>query len=199
MNFISGYCRIHHGKISTPGSTTNVEALDFHDLLQKVYDRMEMVYPKFYKMDAQSKLGLLAAEELLRDLPMNHYLRDQVAVALSNADASLDTDLRYQATLKQAPSPSAFVYTLSNIAVGELCIRHGFQGENAFFVSPSFDADWMTTYVELIMGQDQVQACVSGWLNVLGDQYDVFLYLVEKQKRGLSVIHTAEALTNLYR
>jgi hypothetical protein len=119
-------------------------------------------------------------------------------VVLSNADASLDTDRRYQDTLRQAPSPSAFVYTLANIATGELCIRHGFQGENAFFVSPGFDPTWMSHYVDMIMQQVQVQACVGGWLNVLGDQYDVLLYLVEKQKRGLSVIHSAAALANLY-
>lgn len=199
MNYISGYCRIHSGNVSTPHDSSRVEATDLQDLLQKVYDRLAVAYPKFYKMDTQSKLGLLASEILLRDVPVTGYVPDEIAVVLSNADASLDTDKRYQATAQQAPSPSLFVYTLANIAMGELCIRHGFKGENAFFVAPAFDSPWMASYVDMIMGQDQVKACVGGWLNVQGDQYDVFLYLVEKQKRGLSVNHSAEALATLYR
>jgi hypothetical protein len=198
MNFIAGYCRIRENKISTHATTTSLDAENLQDFLQNAYSHVNLAYPKFYKMDPQSQLGILAAELLLRDLPMTNYRPDQVAVVLSNADASLDTDRRYQDTIKHAPSPSAFVYTLANVAVGELCIRHGFQGENAFFVSPGFDANWMATYVDMIMEQDQVQACIAGWLNVMSDQYDVLLYLVEKQKRGLPVIHSAEVLATLY-
>ena len=156
-----------------------------------------MAYPKFYKMDPQSKLGLLASEILLRDVPLTDYVPDEFAVTLSNAAASLDTDHRYQATVHQAPSPSLFVYTLANIAMGELCIRHGFKGENAFFVAPAFDPQWMASYVDVIMTQDQVKGCGGGWLNVLGEQYDVFIYLVEKQKRGLSVNQSAETLPTI--
>ncbi|RAW00146.1 hypothetical protein [Pseudochryseolinea flava] len=198
MNFISGYSRIHQGRLITPKETTVFAAADFHDFLEKAYDQLALAYPKFYKMDPLSRLGVLASEILLRETPVSNYLPDEVAVVLSNAEASLDTDLRYQATIATAPSPSLFVYTLANVSMGEICIRHGLKGENAFFVSPSFDPQWMSRYVDLIMMQDQVKACVAGWLNVLSDRYDVFLYLVEKQKRGLSEIHSAETLARLY-
>jgi hypothetical protein len=82
--------------------------------------------------------------------------------------------------------------------IGEICIRHKFRGENAFFITPVFDAGLMESYVDQILLQPGVQTCVAGWVNVLEEQHDVFLYLVEKQKRGMALAHTASQLNKLY-
>src|SRR5690606_22028679 len=108
---------------------------------------------------------------------------DSLSVVLSNADGSLDTDLKFDRSCQNAASPSLFVYTLPNIVVGEICIRHGIRGENAFFVSDSFDAELMCSYVELVLSQPQTKVCLAGWINVVGEQHDVLVYLVEKKQR----------------
>jgi hypothetical protein len=197
MAFISGYCRLHNLKILST-QIQDVHAADFSDFQMKLYDALKPDYPKFYKMDAQCKMGFLGAEILLKEIPVNNYLPEEIAVVLSNADASLDADIQYQASLKVAASPSLFVYTLANIVAGEVCIRNNFQGENAFFISNVFDADLLETYVEQVLMNEGTKACLAGWVNVLDDQHDVLLYLVEKQKRGMALPHTALQLNKLY-
>jgi len=98
-----------------------------------------------------------------------------------------------------APSPSLFVYTLSNIVAGELCIRLGIKGENAFFVNRSFDGAQLSSYVDLLLKQKETEVCIAGWINVLRNDHDVLLYLVEKQRNGTALEHNAVTLVNLYR
>jgi hypothetical protein len=95
-------------------------------------------------------------------------------------------------------SPSLFVYTLPNIVIGEICIRNNIKGENSFFVIPEFDSRLLSFYTDQVLLQSHVQACIAGWVNVLNDRYDVFLYLAEKQKRGSAYEHTAAQLDELY-
>lgn len=198
MSFISGYCLLRNRTIISDTSF-HIEALDLNDFQNMLYEALRLAYPKFYKMDPQSKLGFLATEILLKNVPLHAYPGEAVAVVLSNANASLDTDIRFQDSVKhKAASPGLFIYTLANIVTGEICIRHKFQGENAFFISPSFDAELLQTYVDQVLLQPETQACIAGWVDVLGEQHDVFLYLVERQKRGLALAHTATQLKELY-
>ncbi|HYF67491.1 MAG TPA: hypothetical protein VD884_05110 [Ohtaekwangia sp.] len=163
-----------------------------------LYSDHKIDYPKFYKMDMQSRLGFLSAEFLFRDVPVKDYPSDSLSVVLSNADGSLDTDLKFDRSCQTAASPSLFVYTLSNIVAGEICIRHGIKGENAFFISASFDAELMCSYVDLTLSQPQTKACLAGWINVVEEQHDVLVYLVEKRQRGLCFEHTREQISKLY-
>ena len=129
---------------------------------------------------------------------MQRYAAQQVAMVLSNAHASLDTDLQYYQSTKTMASPALFVYTLTNIVTGELCIRHGIKGENAFFVFPHFDAVQLCEYAEMVMASGKTQACVAGWVDVMGDQHDVFLYLMEKQGNENALQHSADQIQKLY-
>ena len=169
------------------------------ELLISAYRHFGYQYLKFFKMDNLGKLGWLAAEILLSEgFDKNRYRPEEVGLVLSNAHASLDTDTRYYETVKDIPSPALFVYTLPNIVIGEISIRHGFKGENAFFVSESFDAGFIEHYVTRLVNNDILQACICGWVDVLGDRYKAALFLVEKEKRENSVTFTAKNLNNLY-
>ena len=200
MLFINRYCHIRNrslidqGKIiftSTEGTLGNFSENSFH--------WMSLAYPKFYKMDRLSQLGFLASELLLRNSGISErYHSDKVAVILSNTSSSLDTDIRYAESVKSVASPALFVYTLPNIVAGEICIRHGLRGENAFFVFPEFDAQKMCDYVETVMATDCTQACVAGWVEVIGERHDVFLYLAERAKEPDGVEHTADQLHKIY-
>ncbi|WP_143081034.1 hypothetical protein [Chitinophaga rupis] len=168
------------------------------DFLRKGYDRFSGQYPKFHKMDALSKLGWLAAEILLRTAPVEDHLPEQVAIVLSNRSASLDTDLRYYNTVKDIPSPALFVYTLANIVIGEICIRHGFKGEHIFFTTGGFDAQQVKAYTQILLDTGVATACLCGWVEVMEQQYEAVLYLVERQQREGGKPFAAEEMRNIY-
>ena len=171
----------------------------FDDFLDSAFGVVEANYPRFHKMDTSSKLGFLCSEMLLSDTQLlDDYKPWQVALVLSNAHASLDTDLRYFQTTKTMASPALFVYTLPNIVAGEICIRNGFKGENAFFVTPVFDFQKIHQYVEAVLSSGSSEACIAGWIDVMGSHHDVFLYLAEKKQRGNALDHSAVQLQKLY-
>lgn len=200
MNYITSFSHIRNRALFRQGELFCRDlrgSLD--DFLDSAFQALEVNYPKFYKMDASSKLGFLAAEMLLKEISLREEYRPvQVAVILSNAHASLDTDVRYFESMKTMASPALFVYTLANIVAGEICIRNGIKGENAFFVWPEFDPFQMHQYVESVMTSEKTHACIAGWVDVMGGQHDVFLYLAEKKKRGNGRDHSVVHLQNLY-
>ncbi|HEY9006240.1 hypothetical protein [Ohtaekwangia sp.] len=197
--YISATSIIRHQTVYHQGKNVwENKSLPFDDFLSALYDTLAPEYPKFYKMDRLAKLGFLATEVLLKEQSIKQYAPDAVSLVLSNAQASLDTDVRYHEAAKTSSSPALFVYTLPNIVSGEICIRHKIKGENTFFVSPSFDAGLIASYTEQVMAQPAVQACIAGWVDVMDSRHDVFLYLAEKEPRGLKLPHTAHELVKLY-
>lgn len=199
--YITGSCIMRHNSIWLNGSLL-WEAdgqMDLQEWLRAGYDRFSGQYPKFHKMDALSKLGWLAAEILLKDTAVAALPPETVGMVLSNSSGSLDTDLRYYATIKDIASPALFVYTLPNIVMGEICIRHGFKGENTFFVSTAFDTELMSSYPAQLLKETPLQACLCGWIEVMDQAYDVALFLVEREKKGLAQPLTAAALAELYK
>lgn len=172
---------------------------DLPGFLLAAYRHFELQYPKFHKMDNLSKLGWLAAEILLQDsLDKEKYLPQQMAVVLTNANSSLDTDIKYYETAKDIASPALFVYTLPNIVTGEICIRHGFKGENAFFITENFDAAFLEQYVTDLFNNNILELCLCGWVELLEEQYKTVLFLIGKDKTGLSMPFTKENLNKTY-
>lgn len=152
-----------------------------NDFLVSAYKAQEINYPKFYKMDNLSRLGWLATElALSNDFRKESYKPEQVGIVLSNRNSSFDTDIKYFETTKAIASPALFVYTLPNIVIGEISIRHNFKGEHAFFIFEDFDAYFIQQYVEDLLNNGILETCICGWVEVLGDQYKTALFLVEK-------------------
>lgn len=199
-SYITASCIISNGAIYKNGQLLfEAPAGEWQDFLVSAYRYFSLQYPKFYKMDNLGKLGWLANELLLQNVfNREKYKPEDVGVVLSNASASLDTDIKYYETVKSIPSPALFVYTLPNIAIGEICIRHGFKGENAFFVFPEFDAGFIEQYVSSLVNNNILQACICGWVEGLGNRYKAALFLVEKDKTADSVIFTAGNLNKIY-
>lgn len=169
------------------------------EFLLSIYRHLQVQYPKFHKMDNLSKLGWLANEVLLMGgFEAGKYQPEDIGIVLSNGNSSLDTDTRYMESTKDIASPALFVYTLPNIVIGEISIRHGFKGENAFFINEDFDAAFIQQYVSNLFNTGELQCCICGWVEVLGENYNAVLFLIEKDKSSNSVIFTKENLTNLY-
>ncbi|HTB52576.1 MAG TPA: hypothetical protein VK718_07365 [Ferruginibacter sp.] len=198
--YISGTCTISNNVVYKNGrSLFEDKQIDLPEFLIAAYRHFEMNYPKFYKMDALSKLGLLATEVLLKDdFKIEAYKAEDIGIVLSNANSSLDTDIKYFGTVKGMASPALFVYTLPNIVIGEIAIRYHLKGENAFFVSENFDAGFMQQYVSNLLATDILQACICGWVEAVGSAYKTVLFLVEKNKHTNSLDFTKETINKIY-
>ncbi len=198
--YITSSCVISKGIVYKNGQAVfEGRALEPSDFLISAYRHFALQYPRFYKMDNIGKLGWLANEVLLQDgFDKAKYLAKDVGIVLSNTSASLDTDMKYYETVKTIPSPALFVYTLPNIVIGEISIRHGFKGENAFFIFDDFDAGFIEQYVSSLVNNNILQACICGWVEWLEDNYKAALFLVEKDKTKDSVIFTMENLNKIY-
>ena len=167
--------------------------------LLSVYEHFGISYPKFYKMDNLSKLGWLAAELLLdKGFQKDKYDADAIGLVLSNKNSSLDTDIKYFETVKTIASPALFVYTLPNIVMGEICIRHQLKGENAFFIFDSFKPGFIQQYVQHLFDTGAVQACICGWVEIMDNAYKAVLYLVEKETGKNAVSFTEENINHIY-
>ncbi|CAN5571262.1 hypothetical protein BH11BAC3_BH11BAC3_27430 [soil metagenome] len=173
------------------------------EFLTAAYKHFELKYPKFYKMDLLSKLGWLATEILLNnDFATENYKPEDVGIVMTNASSSLDADIRYFESVKEIASPALFVYTLPNIVIGEISIKHKFKGENAFFIFEKFDAVFIHQYVDSLFQNQLLQACICGWVEVIGDEYLAVLYLIEKEKNIVdnkaAMLFTTENLNKIY-
>lgn len=199
MNYIQAYSRIRNFNIQRNGEKLfqSFDQKSSEDFLNQVYSFLNLNYPKFHKMDVLSRAGLTASE-LISGHWKNQYSNEEVAVVLSNSNSSLETDSKFATTLKTYPSPSLFVYTLPNIVIGEICIRNGWKGENAFFVSEGFDPALLKDYVDMVLENPSTSACLAGWIEVSENQQDVFLYLTDKNRQPASIDHTKEQILNLY-
>jgi hypothetical protein len=212
-NIITGRGFIHRNSIMVDGKSLYADDnfITFAAFIKGVYKKEQLNYPKFYKMDNLSKLGFLTAELIIKDRNIpEHYRGEDVGVVISNSSSSLDTDIHYQDTISDSanyfPSPSVFVYTLPNILIGEICIKNGFKGENAFLVSKKFDAGTIFNYVDNLLQTNKIQICICGWVDLLREDYESFLMIVEKENRvsgrnenpGKYPPFTMENITQLY-
>jgi len=169
------------------------------ELLVDAFKTLGLNYPKFYKMDNLCKLAVLATELLLRNTDFaGKYKPEDIAVIVSTANSSLDTDRRYwDSVVAGAPSPSLFVYTLPNVMLGEICIRWGIKGENTCLASEQFDAAFQTDYVNSLLDLGNAEVCISGWADYLNGEMEAFFMLVEKNPTSLG-IYNPETVQKLY-
>jgi hypothetical protein len=190
--YISATCSISNGAVYKDGIALFKSDGDLPVFLLAAYHHFGLNYPKFYKMDNLSKLGWLTAEILLKDsFDKDKYHPEETGVILTNANSSLDDDLKYFDSIKDVASPSLFVYTLPNIVIGEISIRHHFKGEHAFFIQEQFNAGFIAQQVNYLLDNNKLQACICGWVDVLGQDYKAVLFLLEKGENGV-VFSTGE-------
>lgn len=174
-------CSIADHAVRVNGQPVLTEpAGSFAEFAEAAYRALGIEYPKFHKMDNLAKLGFLAAEYLLAD---THLLAgtapERRGIVAANATSSLDADLRYQAqVVQQRPSPALFVYTLPNIALGEICIRHGIKGENMLFVAANYEAAPQVAYLNSLLAAGTLTTALGGWLDFSNRGYRAFLYAV---------------------
>ena len=178
--YISAYCTIQNNTIDLNGVTVfETETGAFTDFAKSAYKNFEMNYPKFFKMDSLSKLAFLAAELLLKE---EQGAESDIALLFSNKSSSLDTDIKFQESIDNReqyfPSPAVFVYTLPNICMGEISIRHNLKSENTFFIFEKFNPVLMSNYTNVLLSTGRADKVLCGWTEYYKETYRAFLYLV---------------------
>ncbi len=204
-NYISAYCKIRSGKIiiNDKNDFRNEQNLSTVDFLKSAYKHYQMGYSKFYKMDSLCKLAFVCSELLLKSNKITEkYNTEDIAIIIANSTSSLESDTEHQVTINNKenyfPSPTIFVYTLSNIMIGEIAIRNNIKGENTFFIFDKFDAHFMSSYINSLLNTNKAKCCITGWIDFYENKYDAFLCTIEKEKTGLQIENTTEFLNNLY-
>jgi len=197
--YIQSFCTIQNNEIILNGeSVFKIDSTVFSDFSKKAYQNFEINYPKFFKMDNLSKLAFLGAELLLKS-NSDSSEENNTALVFANASSSLDTDVKYQNSISDSdnyyPSPAVFVYTLPNICMGEISIRHQLKSENSFFIFADFNPIFMENYTNLLLETKKADNVLCGWVEYYNEEYKGFLYLVSKEG---DFVHNEERLKKLY-
>ena len=143
-------------------------------------------YPKFFKMDTACKLGFLLAERLAEEPRFTP--REDRAVLMFSTCGSLCNDRHYEASVREFPSPSLFVYTLPNIITGEIAIRNKYEGETSAYVLERFEPETFVALVEQAFQDAVTESAVCGWVDVRADDdFTAFAFLVERGGTGMEL------------
>lgn len=140
MKEIIHQVEITPGRLTIDGMIMDVPHDAATDFVTAIYRTYIGDYPKYYKMDAMTRLGFVGAELLMRRLPRE--LCDECAIITFSRHASLAADTAYCSTIHPDdyyPAPAQFVYTLPNILTGEIAIRHKCHGETCHYVTAAPD------------------------------------------------------------
>ncbi|HEX8015981.1 MAG TPA: 3-oxoacyl-ACP synthase [Flavobacterium sp.] len=197
--YIHSYIKIENNEIVLDGETIfKIEPTDFGDFSKQAYRNFEMQYPKFFKMDALSKLAFLGAELLLSPITSSEA-ENNIALVLANKSSSLDTDVKYQESISDKenyfPSPAVFVYTLPNICLGEISIRHQLKSENSFFIFEAFNPEFMSNYSNILLNSNKADTVLCGWVEFFNDSYKAFLCTISSKE---NTKYTNETINTLY-
>ena len=194
--YIHDFCSIENNEIVVNGiSVFKSEPTDFTGFSKQAYRHFEISYPKFFKMDALSKLAFLGSELLLKNQD-----NQDTALVFANKSSSLDTDFKHQETIADKvnyyPSPAVFVYTLPNICLGEISIRHQLKSENSFFIFDTFNTQFMSDYATILLHTQKATKVLCGWVEFFKDDYKAFLCIISLQENDKFQNETINTLYN---
>ena len=197
---IKSYCHIKNQTVSLNGQIVfEDDSKLFPDFIKNAYRALDTKYAKFFKMDNLSKLAFLAADILLKNADLPPTKEHNIALIFSNRASSLETDRKHQNTISDPdnyyPSPSLFVYTLPNICLGEISIKHKLLSENSFFIFDRFNADHLLLNSSYLLNNNKAEKALCGWVDLDGNDYNAFLYLVGENG---AINHNTEEITRLY-
>jgi len=197
--YITSYCCIESNRLTLNGEVIfEFPGLAFPDFAKQAYQQLGIAYPKFFKMDNLSKLTFLAADLLLGQ-EVSGEAENNTALLFANRSSSLDTDVKFNEQIagkdNYYPSPAVFVYTLPNICMGEISIRHKLYTENSFFIFADFNPDFFAGYTSILLNTGKADKVLCGWVEFYKESYKAFLYVVSGNG---TIEHTASNIRLLF-
>lgn len=177
------YCRMNpHGVFVNGRQKLSFNEIAVEDALTEMYRNLALEYPKFYKMDLLSKVAFLGVELLKTVDPslVSTQNDDQIGLLFANSEGSTHTDIRFQESylVDLLPSPSLFVYTLPNIALGEIAIRNKWHGAHMFAVFPNFVPVYYADHGKIML-EEGAKVVIGGWLDVR-EKLDALFFVMDE-------------------
>lgn len=169
--------RITPEGVTLCGEALTVDGANGKSMLTALYRKYVGDYPKFYKMDLLSRLGFIAAELLFQKEGAHAAFDQSRAVLLFGQSASCVADRSFEATIQPGdnyfPSPADFVYTLPNIVLGEIAIRHQLHGETCYFALSERDDALIHQLVSQAFLDPATTSALYGWIDAPDDNHFV--------------------------
>ncbi|HZH88856.1 MAG TPA: hypothetical protein VFD78_06715 [Chitinophagaceae bacterium] len=150
--------------------------IHINEQLNLIYKDIGMKYPKFHKMDLQSKVAILAIE--LMNIPFKKWNPYNIAMLFDTQSGSITADKAFEASRTTFPSPALFVYTLPNIFMGEIAIRHEIKGPHICLqLDPESTTSALSDRAEQILRNKKADVILWGQINATEEEIDVKINL----------------------
>lgn len=182
----------------------NLDSTEMTDgnILTAIYRKIGVDYPKFFKMDAFSKTGVLLSDLLFyqQNSQKVNDVKNKGAVIVFSISGTYQTDVKFENTISDAqnffPSPAIFVYTLPNIVTGEIALRHGMHGETAYYSTQKFNPAQIESIVSDAIPND---SCVFvAWIDCDSPQQYGIMFVVANSNDEISHTFNAQNLEDIY-
>jgi len=146
----------------------------------QIYKQFIGNYPKIYKMDRLCQVAFVASEMILRDCAEKPQ-----SIILFNRSSSILSDRKHLAVLDKygISSPSVFLYTLPNIMLGEIAIRHQIHGESSLYILEKHDEELMKQVIDATIMFGESDCILTGWVDCPDEQHIEAELKILKRKR----------------
>ncbi len=196
---IERYCHIKKGEVLIDGKSVFKDDFEnFPQFIKSVYKNYDTDYPKFFKMDNLSKLAFMASDLILKTSELQFQPERDIALVFANNGGSIDTDRRHQESIESPDgiaSPALFVYTLPNICMGEISIKHRLFSENSFFIFNRFNAPHLFNYANCLLKAEKAEKVLCGWVDFDDEEFEAFMYLVSENG---DLVHSTDEIKRIY-
>lgn len=198
MYRIKKHCRIFKDSVMVNGTEVlkTIESSGTSKQFKEIYLDIGVSYPKFYKMDMLSKLAFLGTEYLLKEISEKPD-ETKTAILFANRHSTINIDRKYIETIKDEnyfPNPAYFVYTLPNVMIGEISIRHNLKGETLFVQTPGFSGEWMEKCLNSMVFENSI----CGFIEYVNENnFEAFLTFIERDEKN-GIISLSTELDRLY-
>ena len=180
--YLTSYTSISPAGIQLEGNLIAPGLPDTEAFFKKAYNDWDLSYPKYFKMDRLCKLGILGVEPFFKQgRLLERYKNDEVALVFANSSSSLQSDVAHYANYSgPGASPAVFVYTLPNIVIGEICIKHQLYSESNFYIFERFNAESLLEQAKVLLSQSSCKACILAWAEYYDERCEGVFFLLEK-------------------
>lgn len=170
---------------------------DTHEKALSLYQQSGISYAKFFKMDLLSRVAFLCAE-LMGPYPEDAD-KTKIATVVSTGSGCISVDKKFEESRKTLASPALFVYTLPNIMLGEICIRHGFKGEQICTIEEQANAEMTFLQVTDLLRNRGTIACLCGHVEATDkDITATLMWVSQKREQAHALALSTENLKKIF-
>lgn len=195
--YIHHYLNWRKGKIYRDGVLCFEHCIaDSADVLSTAYKSLNLAYPKFYKMDLLSRLGFLSLEWLQPELDTAKPY--ETGIICSTHYGSLEVDKAFNHSRETFASPALFVYTLANIALGEICIRNKIKGPQVCLIEAETNAELLGEQAQNLLNRKRARNCIVGHLDARATTLFADMAWISVNEKSNNIPLTTENLAGLF-